>query len=238
MMTSFSFLVDKELLDRGIRKTLIHDLNKTAHFGLFGSTGSGKTYASKLLLGHLISANPGIKVYVADYKGSDDFDFILHKKGFFRYNNVSKFFDLAIQTLESRQSDVKSHRGGLIFFVDEFASFLLSLEKKEQDIRIQQLAKLVMLGRSFNIHFILSQQRPDAIFFGRSRDNFGTVLALGALSKETIGMIFNDSKGSIEQNNGIGQGYLRIDGRGTFQVIVPKINNLNLLHETIAKAVP
>lgn len=199
------------------------DLEKTPHILIVGTTGSGKTYAAKLLLARLSRSFPESKIVIADYKGDKDFSFLNGQKGFFRFNACGKWFDYAIELLEYRQASLREgdYIEPMIFFFDELAAYLTSLDKKEETLRLGQLQQLLMLGRSFDIHIIISQQRPDAAYFGRARDNFSVVISLGALSKEVVGMLFSEYADLLKRNLKRGFGYALIDGVGLKRIIVP-----------------
>ena len=76
------------------------------------------------------------------------------------------------------------------------------------------MATLLMLGRSFNVHILVSQQRADASYFNTARDNFSVVIGLGNLSKESISMIFQDYKEDILPDRQQGTGYMLMDEVG------------------------
>ena len=60
-------------------------LDQAPHAVIFGNTGSGKTYASKILLGRIAKHCPNSQFYVCDFKGDTDFSFLIGSEHFFRF---------------------------------------------------------------------------------------------------------------------------------------------------------
>lgn len=77
--------------------------------------------------------------------------------------------------------------------IDEWGSFIASLDKKEAEEMKRLLSELLMLGRAYQFFPIVGIQRPDASYFSSARDNFQCCLALGNLSPEGRRMVFPDS---------------------------------------------
>ncbi|HGC8952348.1 TPA: type IV secretory system conjugative DNA transfer family protein [Streptococcus agalactiae] len=225
-------LLDRELLIHNTKFLWGVPLNKTyPHFLIIGASGSGKTYASTIILAKLIfdvntNHNQPCQLILADYKSDNDFDFIKDYPTVFRFDEVANALELAIATLEARQKGKDTSTGLVVFFFDEWGAYLSSLDTKIKNETIRKLSRLMMLSRSFNIQIIIANQRGDAEYFGKIRDNFSTVLALGALSKETVQMFFSDEKSNLRLSHQRAEGYLKINGRNPLkEVVVPKLNH-------------
>lgn len=222
MTSVINAVLDAELLRRGIYFPISIDLKKP-HLAVFGSSGSGKTYASQLLLAKAVlnSAN----LVVADFKGDLEFSFLAKQEHFYRFERVGLFFDFVSDTLlKNRQSGQDKSKSLIICFIDEMSAYFTMLEKKERDIRIRQLSRILMLGRSFNIHVWISQQRPDAEYFGKSRENIHNILLLGSFSKEVLNMLLSDDKDVVNRRQSRGKGYLISSGEATKEIVVPIYN--------------
>ncbi len=89
-----------------------------------------------------------------------------------------------------------------------------------------------MLGRSFRVHVIISQQRADAAYFNTARDNFNLVVGLGNLSEESKNMLFHEFKIEIHPNRKQGTGYLVTNGTNLTAIQVPTISNMKKLQAT------
>ena len=210
MISVINAVLDAELLSRGIYFLRSIDLKKP-HLAIFGSSGSGKTYASQLLLAKAVLSSA--KLIVADFKGDLEFSFLNNQEHFYRFERVGLFFDFVSDTLlKNRQSGQDESRSLIICFIDEMSAYFTMLEKKERDTRIRQLSRILMLGRSFNIHVWISQQRPDAEYFGKSRENIHNILLL------------SDEKDVVNRKHSRGRGYLISSGETTKEIVVPRYN--------------
>jgi DNA segregation ATPase FtsK/SpoIIIE-like protein len=226
---------DAALLRQGIRYPVWWDYRHCPHVLTVGGTGSGKTYATKLILGKIAKYIPGAKATVLDFK-ADDYNFL---RG---YNSHYEFMD-CVQGLESvysaflarMQGNNPEHTFRLLMF-DEWASFLNTLEKKEADVAKKKLSTLLMLGRGYNYHVLVVQQRADAQYFNTARDNFNVIIALGNLSKESALMLGFD-RDKIQPVSGIGSGYMLTNGNDLRGIKVPTVKNLTKLENAIRKLV-
>jgi len=80
-------VLDTELLSRGIYFPRSIDLKKP-HLAIFGSSGSGKTYASQLFLAKAVLNSA--KLVVADFKGDLEFSFLENQEHFYRFERLDK----------------------------------------------------------------------------------------------------------------------------------------------------
>ncbi|HEL9642930.1 TPA: AAA family ATPase [Streptococcus suis] len=199
------------------------------HLLCIGASGSGKTICAIALLAKEIyeyyqQTKEAPFLLIADYKADKDFEFLEELPTFFRFDEVDKSIDLTLSILEQRQSKQNSSKRKVILFIDEWGSYLSSKDNKQKNEVIAKLSRLMMLGRSFNIQVFVCNQRGDAEYFGKIRDNFSSMLVLGTLSKETIQMFFSEEKDLIASSNPRGVGYLKVSGKKTVKVIVPHIS--------------
>lgn len=194
------------------------------HVLLFGGTGSGKTYAAQVFLAHLAQAEPKAQAIICDFKGDDSFSFLQGRDRYFQFSACEKGLNLAYEKLTERQNGDKNRSFWLLVF-DEFASFLNTAEKKQGEAYRLKMSTLLMLGRSFNIHVLVSQQRPDAQYFATARDNFGLVIALGNISTEATQMFFSDFKDRFSSKNSRGFGYQMTNGMDFQRIVVPTIQS-------------
>ena len=144
--------------------------------------------------------------------------------------------ELAVKTLQERQHAISTERNFVALVFDEWASFLNMLDKKTAEHAKQCLSVLLMLGRSFNVHVIVSQQRLDASYFNASRDNFSVVFGMGTLSKESVEMMFSDYKDIIQRSKPQGHGSAII-GNQFKDVVVPFVRNPAAMNRFIRDAV-
>ena len=228
--------LNEAYLRYGIKKHIIWDTDVAPHGAIFGTTGSGKTYAEKILLARISLKCPDCQFYICDFKGDSDFSFLAGTKRFYRYAECKKGFDDFYNCFLKRQSGQDSSRNFLLIVWEEWASYILSLDKKVAEEEKKKLAVLLMLGRSFGVHMFLCMQRLDAAYI-QSRDCLGLVLALGNLSEEGKEMMFHDYKKQMEPNRRQGTGYFIINGTNFTPFVVPQVTDHELLNDYIKRAV-
>ena len=236
METTIDLVPDENFFESGITKYIKWDYNKYPHMVIFGVTGSGKTYLLKIILGRIAKHIPQSELLICDYKSDEDFSFLDGLPNFYRFDKCTEGLAYALKLLQDRQHGITTERHffGLIF--DEWASYINNLERKQAEFAKQSLATLLMLGRSFNIHVVVSQQRLDAAYFSSARDNFSVIFGMGTLSKESVQMIFSEYKDVIDRNKSQGHGSLVL-GNQFKNVIVPTVQNKGMLKAAIISAV-
>jgi hypothetical protein len=227
--------LDSKLLSDGI--THYHKLNftRTPHILVFGITGSGKTFLVKLIMARIGLHIPKASVTVCDYK-ADDFHYLLGSTNHYEFASCADGLDAYYSAFLARQSGTNNKRNFQILVFDEWASFLNNLDKKDADTAKSRLSTLLMLGRSFNVHVLISQQRADAEYFSKSRDNFGLVIAMGNISKESAAM-FGFDRELMEPVAGVGYGHILTNGTDMAAIKVPAVQNIAKLESYIRKAV-
>ena len=217
--------VDLSILSQGVKVPVTVDFSSVPHMLIVAPSGSGKTYLLTYILGQI--AKKSVKLILADFKGIDFIEFN-DCRNYYKHNSVGEAVDCVFDELQNRRANasVNSEYEPIYLCIDEWSGFLSSLAvKKEQDNYKQKLANILMLGRGANIFIIMSLQRADSTYI-TGRDNFGNVVGLGTLSKESIAMVFNDNKEMIEPKSR-GKGYLQTDGKPLREIVVPMLRNIN-----------
>ena len=234
---SIPILLNDELLRLNIYQWEVWEPTKAPHMIIVGSTGSGKTYFSKLLLGKIALHSKQVEMYISDFKGDTDFSFLSGCKNFYRFEECSDGLNQFYKLFLDRQKNLSEERTMLILFFDEWASYLNFLDKKNAEEEKKKMSNLLMLGRSFNVHVIISQQRADAQYFSTARDNFSVAIGLGNLSPESKDMLFHDYKDQMENSCRQGTGYMLTNGMDLKRIVVPTVSNTDKLHNTIRTVV-
>lgn len=237
-MDTITICLDKQALELGVSLPIQWEYVRAPHMVIYGATGSGKTYLLKLILGRIALHIPDARMIICDFKGDDDFSFLDGCTDFYRFSAVKDGLNAFHDLLERRQAREDKTRSAMPHFliIDEYASFLNSLDKKQAEAAKQSLASILMLGRSFNLHVILCQQRLDAVYFGNARDNFSAIIGMGKLSKESADMMFSDYKDITDRNKPMGEGSCVL-GSNFYNIVVPRIRDMPRLNATIRKAV-
>lgn len=226
----------EDYLRLGLKIPIDWDTEAAPHVCCFGTTGSGKTYATKLLCGKAVKYGK-CRLTVADGKGGGDYDFL---KGCDRYAaiDVTAVFDEFYNGFLARQRGEDESQDMRVLMFDEWSAYLDGLDgKKYQDEQRRKLGQLLRLGRSFHYHVVLGQQRMDSTYFQGFRENFNLVIGLSNLSRESRDMFFSEYKDQILPDRARGTGYMTVNGASFTPVAVPKVNDLDKLHRAILAGV-
>ena len=194
------------------------------HLLVAGRTGSGKTRATLFLIAKSILQNPDADFYFADFKDGGDYQFAINTG---HLTDMRTAIDNALMVLQSRQAGLPD-RYPYVVVLDEYPSFILSLENKDRKKYQAKLATLLNLGRAFGIKIVLVTQRPGAeLFANGSRDNFNCRILMGTPSPETRRMMLGDDVSEVPAdwlNNSVGQGLIYRDGIGINHIAVPRVD--------------
>lgn len=193
---------------------------------------------TRLILGCL-STHLAAKAVICTYKGGadNDFDFLAGAPRFFEYEQRADGLDMFYQSFQTRQSGKNASRSFRLLVFNEWAAYLSNLtSKKEVDAAIRKMATLLMLGRSYNYHIMIVQQRGDSSYFATARDNFNLMIGLGNLSKESIAMFFSGYKEEICPVHQQGEGYLAVNGT-LRHIQVPTVRAMGKLNTAIQQLV-
>lgn len=235
-MAIIDLVLSEDMLEQGIKSFISWNTDTAPHMGISGITGTGKTYLVKLLMARISKHIDNSSITLCDFKGDKGFSYLMGCKQFYRFDECKIGFDTFYQNFLERQRNNTSDTFQVLLF-DEWASFLNYLDKKDSEECKKKLASLLMLGRSLEYHILLSQQRLDAEFFGKNRDNFSTIINLGNPSKEVREMLFSDYKEEIVPDRKQGSGYMLTNGALFQKIVVPQISDMDLVNSYIRQAV-
>lgn len=209
------------------------DLDIYPHLLVFGVTGSGKSYGIKSIAAHILSADPGCKLFVCDQK-NQDYNFLSKCSYYYDSSKYGDGIEDFRNQLEMRINCKDQSRHRVLLIADEWNNFISSLEsKKDRDKYISHLSYCVNMGRSYRMNVICGAQSAHVDWFGKARDSFN-VLGLGQLSKESISMLFPQYHAEIKPQPR-GCGYLLLDGRPLEEVIIPKVRDPSKIEKLFIK---
>lgn len=212
------------------------DITRNPHLAVQGTSGTGKSYLCKLILARIGLYLPTSEITLCDFKGDDSFIFLEGCKRYHRFEACMTGFDSFYKGFLHRQSGLDTKRTLCLLVFDEWSSFLNYLTKSQADEYRKKLATTLMMGRSFNYHLLMSQQRLSAEDFPKVRDNLDTI-TLGNPSKEVIGMFYSDFRDQIQNDRGIGTGYMLTNGTDFRKIVVPTVTNMEKMDFYIKRAV-
>lgn len=235
-MAIIPLVYSEPLLKAGYKEYVQWDTSSSPHLAVAGVTGSGKSYCVSLLCAKVSKYITGSHLTVCDYKGDESLSYLSECERFFRFNacldGLNSFYN---KFLDVQRTGDRNGFHMLVF--DEWGAFINSLDKKEAEEAKKKLSNLLMLGRSFDFHVLLSQQRLNSEDFGKSRDQFSVIMTLGNISKEVAGMLYSDYRDLLVNDRQRGTGYILINGADFQPIVVPKITSMENVNNAIKEAV-
>lgn len=227
---------DATLLAQGCRLPVWWNYLQDPHIMCIGPTGKGKTYAVKLVLARISKYIPDAKIYVDDFKACGDYAFLRGCSGFYEFMDCKQGLDDFYNAFLARMQGNNPDRSFRLMMFDEWASFVNTLDKKEAETAKKQLSTLLMLGRGYNFHVLIVQQRADAQYFSTARDNFSEIITLGNISRESSIMLGFD-RDKLQPVSGIGAGYMLTNGVDLQKIQVPVVRDTARLEGAIRSIV-
>lgn len=203
------------------------------HYICVGGSGSGKSTAILYWLYKI--KNHNIKLYIADFKASNEFSGITDMFAEFEdcFDLIKKYYDDFLATPEGGDGFIK------ILIIDEIAGLLTHFSMtKEGKLKADEIrsimSSVLMLGRSRKCFLWLSMQRFSANIFpssSGSADNFHVCVGLGRMTVDGRKGLFAGEHFEGEQDLifGMGKGIVLIDGQPLKSLIIPKVSKKKLL---------
>lgn len=216
----------------GIADYINIDLDISPMGAIAGATGSGKSYCLKNIISKIVMFDDNSQLYILDYKGSTDFDFLPSSSRYYAFDKVHDGIQDLWKILIKRQNKIDVSNNRIVAVIDEFAAFvnyMTGIDKKAAEADKQIISNIGMLGRSFLINAILSQQRFDSSYWGSGggRENYissGFVLSLGNASLDAYKMLYPEYYVNLSGDRKRGTGYISICGNVPIPFISPSIN--------------
>lgn len=205
---------------------------------VLGKTGSGKSYALSVILGIYVRFIPDVTIVICDYKMSSFAQFS-DTRNFYGYEAVPKGIRAVYREFTERLAANDEERNSHIWvlLIDEYGALISAADRSEREALKTMVGNMLFMGRSLGIRVLIGVQRSDAEYFkSGARDQFRAILAMGNISKEQKQMLFAEYKDCMDEQNGIGEGYLLIDGQDIERVKVEPIKDMDRLNASIREA--
>jgi hypothetical protein len=200
-----------------------------------GKTGTGKSYALATLLGKYALHIPGVSITICDFKKSSFAQFE-GTPNFFGYENVpdgiQTFYKEFCERLAA--NDEQRNKQVRVLLIDEYGALISAQDKKEADALKSMVGEMLFMGRSLGLRVVIGVQSAySELFRAGARDQFRAIIALGNLSKEQKQMLFSDYKEEMTAVNGVGEGYLLIEGQNVERTKIAPISDFDKLNDSI-----
>lgn len=219
-----------DLLHLNMQREIVLDTNKNAMTLLQGSTGSGKTFLLNRMLAYceydLEQNEENATVILCDFKGDDSFKEYRECKNYYAFMECVEGIERFWSIFRDRQQG-NSDRTFVMLCFDEYASFLNSLDKKEQEAVKKKISVCVMMARSFGMAIIFVCQMGYADTFDKIRNNITCVIAMSNASKEMQQMFFYNVKDGMRNDKTRGMGQVLFDSCRLKHIVVPRITNMD-----------
>lgn len=228
----------------GIKEPIKADISPehNSHILLTGMSGSGKSYGELIMFAKLVLATPDSECYFADYKQEDSFGFLRGCLRYFPYKRTIEALDIVYTILQKRQSGEDKSRKPVTLIWDEYVANMLALlseDKKTSSTVMNRVSEILMLGRSLNVRFLCSCQRPDAsVFPTGSRLNYGVIIILGAPIRSIYEMLIPPEyiEQIGERKFKTGEGVLLLQGSELHFIKIPMVQDVNRMQELCIRA--
>lgn len=243
--TNIPVFLNAELLRLGVPAFIGWDATSSTlhHWLIGGNSGVGKSTHMMLCLAKASKHLPTARLYLMDFKGSDDFRYLrdIPNARYFSHEKCADGLRRFSQEIESRLQDNQDCTPLFAVF-DEYASFIsyTSVADKKLAAQCQMwMMNALFMSRGVGGYCWLCTQRPDQSIMpsGGARDQFGVRMWWGRFSSdEAAKMMFGDMCKQIPEDysGGVGRGIAYMDGRGLFEVTAPRIRRIGAVRDAIA----
>lgn len=204
---------------RFIQLSKYHKWNyiSSPHLLLGGESGSGKSRVLYGLIYKCLRETTKDNIFICDGKGEELYrvsNYLLELPNVGRTSEeIFDYIKDVENIMDRRHHGIEENQSPVFLVVDEFAALRISMNKKEFEDLNNSLKRIILMGRSSNVHLIMALQRAEtSVIDGAIRDNFAVRIGMKNLSVENFKMVFGVSKDESILKRKKGQGYISIDG--------------------------
>lgn len=212
-----------------VSRNLKWEFDKVPSCGIWGSSGSGKTYLALTMLKKISTLTPNI--FISDCK-FDEFSYYSKRIGIKNIANdieeVCEMIKKVSDILDKRYQNQKPKKYEPVFlFLDEFAILKLSVGKKKFEELIGYIRNIILKGRRARVFIVLIQQYQNTNL-GLPMDllsSLGLKIILGN-SVQLYKNVFEVSKDIELITKNTGEGYYSENGNEVKLLFAPYIMDL------------
>ena len=222
--------------NHNVQLPIFVDLTSALHWLICGSSGSGKSYLTLMLLRNiLIEYGCDIKLWILDFKNSNDYacckDYSHYYTGADCEKGLENFYE---EYQKVKDGTIQDSTIRLLVF-DEWAGFQIwetQQNKKQAEKYKGYLLEILLMGRSMLCGVWVIMQRNDAKFI-EGREQFFVTIALGKMSRELKQMVMQGEDLEQKQIYAKGEGTIRMDSARTRFLKVPRLKSVGRVQQQI-----
>lgn len=231
-----SVLLREDYLRLGLKVPVNWDTELAPMACCFGTTGSGKTYALKLLAGKL-SKYGNAHLTVCDGKGGGDFDFL---EGCERYAsiNVTDVFDNFYSSFPARQRGEDNSQEIMAIVFDEWSAYWDGLDnRKQMETQWKKLGESTQVWKKFlflrDIESTANGFRIFPRFPRRFQFSCGPLQSLQGKPRYVFQRVQGANQAGPDQRNGLHDS----KWSNFTPITVPRVRNIEKLHQATFEGV-
>lgn len=240
--------INAQLLKAGVSSYIGWDTaSSTQHHWLVGgNSGSGKSTHLMLCLAKMSKFLPESRLYYMDFKGSDELRYLRDAPGarYYAHTACTEGLRRFSEEVESRLQN-NPDRTPIFAVFDEYASFASYTTIQDRKLAAQcqmWMMNALFMSRAVGGYCWLCTQRPDQSIMpsGGARDQFGVRVWWSRFSSiDAQQMMFGDVYKQIPESyvGDVGKGIAYMDGRGLFEVVAPRISDMEAVKKAILRFV-
>lgn len=228
---------DLEMFEKlKIKMPIFVDLHSALHWLICGSSGSGKSYLTLMLLRNLlITYGDNIKLWILDFKNSEDYECCKNYSRYYTGKDCEQGLeDYYEEYQQVKNGTIKDSKIRLLLF-DEWAGFQIwetQQNKKQAEKYKGYLLEVLLLGRSMLCSVWIIMQRIDAKFI-EGREQFFVTIALGKMSRELKQMVMQGEDLEQREIYARGEGIIKMDSAQPRFLKVPKLKSVEHVQQQI-----
>jgi adenylate kinase family enzyme len=233
MEQNINLFYSTELLKYGLLYWIKWQYELHPNLAILGNSGSGKSMLIRLIAAKAVLI-PDSRLWVCDYKNE-----LLStaEPRYWGYTDVIHGLENFKKIFEKRLTGEDKSNSFCLLIIDEYPAWLASMDKKQAEEVKKDMARLLFMVRSKNMHIVLGAQRcmAENFSFG-ARDCLNSVF-LGSPSKESLHSFMSAEDAKIIKPCGRGAGYMAFDGLPIKAITVPVVRDFEKLEQAIIDGV-
>lgn len=230
----YQIKVGLRIIGQNTLAPLSFDLSRFCHVMITGSSGSGKSYALKYIFSSLLKYQKSLNIYCLDFKNSGFYSSWMDAE----HMSTGKSCIDMLELIYNKYIEIKENNLPeiIVCICDEYAAMVtwaINYDKKLGKKIMDMTSEMLMMGRCLNsnnggVYIWTVLQRPDAAYFGSSRDNYFVKIIMGEVTRSIRTMLeIEEDSIPTEHIAKRGHGVMIIDD-SVYAFIVPTYNMVQM----------